>query len=135
MRPRAHRTTESWRKLRCMWAETLLRALQRAATTTSAINSVAQSLDGQIKRFKSHTYRSERNRQAGRVAVSAAEMTCPEDALSIPSMDVSSNDTAAMDEELSDGQVVRLKEFDMEPTSVDDPAAQMQFWGHSFIYS
>ena len=114
---------------------TLLRAQQRAATTTSAINSVAQSLDRQIKRFKSHTYRSERNRQAGRVAVSAAEMTYPEDALSIPSMDASSNDTAAMDEELSDGQVVRLKEFDMEPTSVDDPAAQMQFWGHSFIYS
>jgi hypothetical protein len=48
-------------------------------------------------------------------------------------MDASSNDTAAMDEELSDGQVVRLKEFDMEPTSVDDAGAQMQFLGHSFI--
>ncbi len=30
---------------------TLLRAQQQAATTTSAINSVAQSLDRQIKRF------------------------------------------------------------------------------------
>ena len=114
---------------------TLLRAQQRAAITTSAINSVAQSLDRQIKRFKSHTYRSERNRQAGRGANSGAEMTYPEDALSTPSMDASSNDTAAMDKELSDSQVVRLKEFDMEPTSVDDAAAQMQFLGHSFICS
>jgi hypothetical protein len=40
-----------------------------------------------------------------------------------------------MDEELSDGQVVRLKEFDMEPNSVDDAAAEMQFLGHSFISS
>ena len=47
-------------------------------------------------------------------------------------MDASSNDTTAMDEELSDGQVVQLKEFDMEPTSVDNAAAQMQFFGHSF---
>ena len=115
-----------------MWAEPLLRAQQRAATTTSAINSVAQSLDRQIKRFKSYTYRSERNRQAGRGANSGAEMIYPEDALSTPSMDPSSNDTAAMDEELSDGQVVRLKEFDMEPTSVYDAVAQMQFFGHSF---
>ena len=112
---------------------TLLRAQQQAATTTSAINSVAQSLDRQIKRFKSHTYRSERNRQAGRGANSGTEMTYPEDALSTPSMDASSNDTAAMDKELSDSQVVRLKEFDMEPTSVDDAGAQMQFLGHSFI--
>jgi hypothetical protein len=50
-------------------------------------------------------------------------------------MDASSNDTAAMDKELSDSQVVRLKEFDMEPTTVDDAAAQMQFLGHPFICS
>jgi len=62
-------------------------------------------------------------------------MTYSEDALSTPPMDASSNDTAAMDEEFSDGQVVRLKEFDMEPTSVDDAGAQMQFLGHSFICS
>jgi ribosomal subunit interface protein len=56
---------------------TLLRAQQQAATTTSAINSVAQSLDRQIKRFKSHTYPSERNRQAGRGANSVSDMTYP----------------------------------------------------------
>ena len=69
-------------------AEPLLRAQQRAATTTSAINSVARCLDRQIKRFKSHTYRSERNRQAGHGANSDAEMTYPEDALSTPSMGI-----------------------------------------------
>jgi len=45
---------------------TLLRAQQRAANETTAINSVAKALDQQIKRFKSHTYRSERGRLAGR---------------------------------------------------------------------
>ena len=36
--------------------KTILRAQQRAANTTTAINTVAQALDRQIKRFKSHTY-------------------------------------------------------------------------------
>jgi len=111
---------------------TLLRAQQRAATTTSAINSAAQSLDRQVKRFKSHTYRSERSRQASRGANNDSERTYPEGFEPSPSAELSANGTAAVDEEFSDGQVVRLKEFDMEPTSVDNAAAQMQFLGHSF---
>ena len=30
------------------------------------------------------------------------------------------------------GQVVRVKEFDMEPMSMDEAAVQMQFLGHAF---
>ena len=47
---------------------TLLRAQQRAATTKTAVNSAAQALDQQIKRFKSRAYRSGRSRLAGRAA-------------------------------------------------------------------
>ncbi|MDA1127539.1 MAG: ribosome-associated translation inhibitor RaiA [Chloroflexi bacterium] len=47
---------------------TLLRAQRRAATTSVAVNSVARALDRQIKRYKSHAYRSERSRQGGRAA-------------------------------------------------------------------
>ena len=104
---------------------TLLRAQQRAANTTAAVNSVAQALDRQIKRFKSHTYRSERGRSAGRGA------NYQDDAPYLEA-DGPVNSPADTEMAIGDGQVVRLKEFDMEPTSVDEAAAQMEFLGHSF---
>ena len=103
---------------------TLLRAQRRAANTKSAVNSVAQALDQQIKRYKSHAYRSQRNRQAGRGAVQETEASFG-----------STDETDGLD--TADGgsvneQVVRVKEFEMEPMSVDEAAVQMQFLGHSF---
>ncbi len=103
---------------------TLLRAQQRAANETTAINSVAKALDQQIKRFKSQTYRSERGRMAGRGANGETAAGEPEPAFS--------NGTAVMDEVFANHQVVRLKEFEMEPTSVDEAAAQMRLLGHDF---
>ena len=38
----------------------------------------------------------------------------------------------AADGGFENGQVVRVKEFDMEPMSVDEAAVQMKFLGHSF---
>ena len=81
-------------------------------------------MDQQIKRFKSHTYRSERGRLAGRGAT--------EDAFAGEPKSASKNGTAVMDEVFAGGQVVRLKEFQMEPTSVDEAAAQMRLLGHDF---
>ena len=52
---------------------TLLRAQQRAANTKAAVNSVVKALDQQIKRYKSHAYRSERNRLAERAATEEPE--------------------------------------------------------------
>jgi len=103
---------------------TLLRVQQRAANETTAINSVAKALDQQIKRFKSQTYRSARGRLAGRGA--------NEEAFASETESASGNGTAVMDEVFAGGQVVRLKEFEMEPTSVDEAAAQMQLIGHDF---
>ena len=108
---------------------TLLRAQQRAANETTAINSVAKALDQQIKRFKSQTYRSERSRLAGRGAT--VETDTPYAGTSEPES-TSRNGAGLMDEVFADNQVVRLKEFEMEPTSVDEAAAQMRLLGHDF---
>lgn len=101
----------------------LLRAQQRAANSKAAINSVAKALEQQIKRFKSQAYRSERGRQNGRIPVEAPEAAFP----------LSNNGASPSAGELADGQVVRLKEFEMEPTSVEQAAAQMRYLGHDFF--
>lgn len=100
---------------------TLLRAQQRAATTKSAVSSVAKTLDRQIERFKSHAYRSERSRLAGRGGVGDEAPG-----------EIANNGATGSTEVFAGGQVVRLKEFDMELTSVEQAAAQMQFLGHDF---
>ena len=82
---------------------TLLRAQQRAATTKSAVSSVAKTLDRQIERFKSHAYRSERSRLAGRGGVG-------DEALE----EIANNGATGSTEVFAGGQVVRLKEFDMD---------------------
>ena len=51
----------------------LLRAQRRAADAKSAVKSVAQALDQQIKRYKGQVYRSERSRQGVRGADPEAE--------------------------------------------------------------
>ncbi len=108
---------------------TLLRAQRRAANTKSAVNSVAQALDQQIKRYKSHAYRSQRNRQAGRGADQETEASYADN---IEPVERSTDGLDTADGESVNEQVVRVKEFDMEPMSVDEAAAQMQFLGHSF---
>ena len=97
---------------------TLLRAQQRAANTKAAVNSVVKALDQQIQRYKSHAYRSERSRLAGRGSDGPDEEP-------IAVLEETHDGSA-------DGHVVRVKEFDMEPMSMDEAAVQMQFLGHSF---
>ena len=108
---------------------TLLRAQQRAGNTKAAVNSVAQALDQQIKRYKSHAYRSERSRLASRSA--NLETVASYDDTGGPDEGIMAG-PAATGGGSADGQVVRVKEFEMEPTSVEEAAAQMQFLGHSF---
>ena len=107
----------------------LLRAQQKAANTKAAVNSVAKALDQQIKRYKSHAYRSQRNRLTGRGAIQETEAGYagagwPDEGA-----------VAGFEEPdggFADGHVVRVKEFEMEPMSVDEAAVQMQFLGHTF---
>ena len=110
-------------------AGTLLRAQRRGANTETAVNSVAQALDQQIKRYKSHAYRSKRKRQAERGAFRDSTEKYA-DTAGLEENPVDIQDTS--DGEFINGEVVRVKEFDMEPMSVDEAAIQMQFLGHSF---
>ena len=84
---------------------TLLRAQQRAANTTTAVNSVAKALDQQIKRFKSHTYRSERGRLSARGRDGTAETPYP--GTDEPGDDARP-DAAVKDQVFANGQPVRL---------------------------
>ena len=108
---------------------TMLRAQRRAANPIAAVNSVAQALDQQIKRYKSHAYRSKRSRLGARAA---NEETGASDTYVSGPDQGPSDGSDAPDSGFEDGQVVRVKEFEMEPMSVDEAAVQIQFLGHSF---
>ena len=98
----------------------LLRAEQRAANAIEAINLVAGVLDKRIERYKSQTYRSERARQVVPLGAQQAE-----DDSRVPAYDGS--------EVLSDGNLVRVKRFQMNPMMAEEAAFQMQLLGHSFF--
>ena len=99
----------------------ILRGEQRASNTTAAINSVAEVLDRRIERYKSRAYRNERARQEG-VALRTQQA---EEAAQPPG--------AVEAEPLSDGALVRIKQFDMKPLTMEEAAFQMQLLGHSFF--
>ena len=98
----------------------ILRGEQRASSTTAAINSVADVLDRQIERYKSRAYSSERARQEASLRIrQAEEMAQPRRIIE--------------DEPLLDGTLVRVKQFYMEPMTVEQAAFQMQLLGHDFF--
>ena len=99
----------------------ILRSEQRAANTRSAINSAVEVLSRLVERYKSRAYRSERLRRAQpQEAESASEALAPDP--SEPEGDP-----------LPDGDLVRVKRFDMPSMTVDEAALQMQLLGHHFF--
>ena len=100
---------------------TILRSEQRANNTRSAINSAADVLSRLIERYKSRAYRSERSRRAQPQPVEPAS---EDQALSSAEQDLAP---------LPDGDLVRVKRFDMPSMTVDEAALQMQLLGHHFF--
>ena len=98
----------------------LLRAEQRAANANEAINLVAGVLDRRIERYKSRTYRSERARQVVPLGAQQAE-----DDSRVPAVGGGNV--------LNDGDLVKVKRFDMNPMTVEEAAFQMQLLGHRFF--
>lgn len=98
----------------------VLRAEQRAANTTAAINLVAEALDRRVERYKSRTYRSERAKQITPLREQQAEE------ISEPAGDTTGH-------WLADGGLVRVKRFHMNHMTVDEAAFQMQLLGHTFF--
>ena len=102
----------------------ILRAEQRASNTRTAINSAAEVLGRRIERYKSQTYRSERARQGSSLgAVQAEEAEEPRSPAGSP----------VEGQVLADGNLVRIKRFDMNPMTIDEAALQMQLLGHQFF--
>lgn len=101
----------------------LLRAQRRAASARAAVNAAADALDRQVNRWKTQTYRSERQSRHAPDADLVVREPLP------------ANGAAPEDgEELTapTGDLVRIKRFDMEPMSVEEAALQMQYLDHSF---
>ena len=101
----------------------VLRAEQRAASTTAAINAAAEVLDRRIEKFKSRVYRSQRARHTPALGAQEAEeqvmpvtVTVTEESTTLP-----------------DGDLVRIKTFKMDPINVDEAAVQMRLLGHTFF--
>ncbi|PKB67847.1 MAG: ribosomal subunit interface protein [SAR202 cluster bacterium Io17-Chloro-G4] len=97
----------------------ILRSEQRATNANAAINAAAEVLNRRIERYKGRTYRSERARQGTSLANQQAE-------------EIARRDFPAEGEVLSDGNLVRIKKFEMEPMTVDAAAFQMGLLGHQF---
>ena len=95
----------------------ILRAEQRASDANAAIDSVVDILERKIRKFKTQTYRSQRSSTPFRVLeAERAEQAVDPRQGSI----------------LSDGTLLRLKQFPMEPMTVEEAALQMEMVGHSF---
>ena len=101
----------------------LLRAEERAATVNAAVDVVARALDRQVLRYKGRHFGSLKARKSGkdtsiRVAEVAPEESNPE----------------ADDVIVLSGKVVRVKQFPLEPTTVEEAATQMELVGHGFFF-
>ena len=103
----------------------LLRAQRRAGSARAAVNarSTVEALDRQVNRWKSQTYRSERQSRNAPEADAVVEAMATEE-LPAPNDDVAT--------ESQTGDLVRIKQFDMDPMSVENAALQMQYLDHSF---
>ena len=101
----------------------LLRAQRRAGSARAAVNATVEALDRQVNRWKSQTYRSQRQSRNAPDADTVIESQAPDD-LPLPNDDV---EVVA-----SSGDLVRTKQFDMDPMSVENAALQMQYLDHSF---
>ena len=97
----------------------ILRAEQRASNHQAAINSAAEVLNRRIERYKSQTYRSERARHNVSLGTQQAEAA-------------TQYEDVTRELVLTEGSLVRVKRFAMEPMTVDQAAFQMQLLGHQF---
>ena len=101
----------------------LLRAQRRAGSARAAVNATVDALDRQVNRWKAHTYRSERQSR------NAPDADAVRDAMAAEEVGEPEGDAEMM---VTDGDLVRIKQFGMEPMSVEEAALQMQYLDHSF---
>ena len=105
-----------------------LRGQDSAATLNAAVDSVADIVDGQVRRFRGKMRRGARGRRA---AVAKGFANPRADA---PLADAPAENGADSDgEQDALGAIARTKRFEMSPMSVEDAILQMEMLGHSFF--
>jgi putative sigma-54 modulation protein len=97
----------------------VLRAEQRAANTGAALTAVADVLERRVAKYKSRAYRSERAKKGLPLGAQQAEEAQTTEPIG--------------GEVLAEGDLVRVKEFEMAPMTVEEAAFQMQLLGHQFF--
>ena len=103
---------------------TVLRAEERAPSSTVAVDAVADVMDRRLDRYKGKFYRSSQAKRASRKG-SPKTMEMP----SIPPEE----ESPGVDVVEAEAKVVRVKRFPFKPMTVGDATFQMELLGHSFF--
>ena len=104
-----------------------LRGQESGLTLFAAVDSVADVMDKQIRRYKGRAYRTSQARRSARTQAMREDVGALIEEL------------AAVDEEEQDesfeetGTVVRVKRFSMKPMSVEDAIMEMELLDHDFF--
>ena len=100
-----------------------IRGENSAVNLFAAVDSVADIMDRQIRRFKGKVYLTAQAKRSGR-----GFRDIPTEAI------VDMPDSIAEEEAIEEiGEIVRTKRFPMTPMSVEDAILQMGMLGHSFF--
>ncbi|MBM3949036.1 MAG: ribosome-associated translation inhibitor RaiA [SAR202 cluster bacterium] len=100
-----------------------LRGQETGLSILEAIDTLAEVMDRQIRRYKTKYYRTSQARRSARAGQRKQA-------------DVSAAVVSAMPPEPEGlGKVVRIKRFPMSPMSVEDAIAQMELLSHNFFFN
>lgn len=106
-----------------------LRGQDTAATLFAAVDSVADIVDGQVRRFRGKMRRGSHGRRAAKGFANLRADAPPPDDQTANGAEPDGADDG--DEAL--GAVARTKRFEMSPMSVEDAILQMEMLGHGFF--
>ncbi len=102
----------------------ILRAEEQSSDLYAAVDDVQQVLQRQIKRYKEKFWRRERSRR--QVEVVEAEALAEAEAVALVA-------PTSEEEDFTERQVIRTKEFTVRPMSAEDAIEQMELLGHNFF--
>ena len=107
-----------------------LRGQDTASTLFAAVDSVADIVDGQVRRFRGKMRRGSHGRRAAKGFANLRADAPPSDD---PPTNGADLDADGADGEDALGAVARTKRFEMSPMSVEDAILQMEMLGHGFF--
>ena len=103
-----------------------LRGQESGLTLFAAVDSVADVMDKQIRRYKGRAYRTSQARR------SARHQAMREDVGALLE-EIAAADEAEIEPVEEMGKVVRVKRFSMKPMTVEDAIVEMELLDHDFF--